>query len=250
MAVAPQSHSATVCYFCFSALHLSDYCKCIIGICDDFLLPWQHSLKHYCSSIQIFGAPNGFCSSIMESKHIKAVKEPWQCSNRNEPLGQMLPISQQLDKLAAAHAICQAQGMLCSVQGSPLTGKQPIPALPALWSDNIDADLDAEDDDRVTSAGDVWFSKRSGKYISNIKLHGPALILLTHSLRVSKDTPWLLNLHWSPSACWTCLTFSLWPKASRFRCLWHGYWPGFMPTDPSIALNWGLSLSSSSLPCS
>ena len=55
--------------------------------------------------------------------------------------------------------------MLCSVQGNPLTGKQPIPALPALQLDDIDADLDAEDDDRVTSVGDVWFPKRSGKYI-------------------------------------------------------------------------------------
>ena len=27
IAVAPQSHSAPVCYFCFSALHLSDFCK-------------------------------------------------------------------------------------------------------------------------------------------------------------------------------------------------------------------------------
>ena len=40
-------------------------------------LPRQHSLVHYRALIRLFGAPNGLCSSIMESKHIRAVKEPW-----------------------------------------------------------------------------------------------------------------------------------------------------------------------------
>jgi hypothetical protein len=165
-----------------------------LGIRDDFLLPRQHSLKHYRSLIQMFGAPNGLCSSITESKHIKAVKEPWRRSGRNEPLGQMLLTNQRLDKLAAARADFHARGMLRSVQGNPLTGKRPIPALPTLRSDNVDADLDAEDDDRVTSVGDVRFPKRSGKYIS-IKLHGPSLIPPIHSPRVSKDNHRLLDLH-------------------------------------------------------
>ena len=45
---------------------------------------------------------NGLCSSITESKHITAVKNPWRRSNRNQPLGQMLMTNQQSDKLAAA----------------------------------------------------------------------------------------------------------------------------------------------------
>ncbi|KAI0083393.1 hypothetical protein BDY19DRAFT_978759 [Irpex rosettiformis] len=57
---------------------------------DGFSLPRQHSLKHYCHVIQQFGAPNGLCSSITESKHIKAVKQPWRRSNRYKALGQML----------------------------------------------------------------------------------------------------------------------------------------------------------------
>ena len=48
---------------------------------DGFQLPRQHSLVHYRHHITEFGAPNGLCSSITESKHIKAVKEPWRCSN-------------------------------------------------------------------------------------------------------------------------------------------------------------------------
>ena len=47
--------------------------------------------------------PNGICSSIMESKHIKAVKEPWRRSSRFEAMEQMLLMNQRLDKLAAAH---------------------------------------------------------------------------------------------------------------------------------------------------
>ena len=69
---------------------------------DGFNLPRQHSLTHYYQLIREFGAPNGLCSSITESKHIKAVKEPWRRSNRFNALGQMLLTNQRLDKLAAA----------------------------------------------------------------------------------------------------------------------------------------------------
>ncbi|KAH9023764.1 hypothetical protein EDB85DRAFT_1870528, partial [Lactarius pseudohatsudake] len=67
-----------------------------------FNLPRQHSLVHYTKLIRAYGAPNGLCSSITESKHIKAVKEPWRRSNRFDALSQMLLTNQRLDKLAAA----------------------------------------------------------------------------------------------------------------------------------------------------
>jgi hypothetical protein len=44
---------------------------------DGFALPRQHALVHYLMLIRLFGLPNGLCSSITESKHIKAVKQPW-----------------------------------------------------------------------------------------------------------------------------------------------------------------------------
>ena len=72
------------------------------GVRSHFLLPRQHSMVHYHWLIRQFGAPNGLCSSITESKHIRAVKEPWRRSNRNEALGQMLVTNQRLDQLAAA----------------------------------------------------------------------------------------------------------------------------------------------------
>ena len=59
-----------------------------------------------------FAAPNALCSSITESKHIKAVKEPWRRSNRYEALEQMLLTNQRLDKVAAARVDFTERGML------------------------------------------------------------------------------------------------------------------------------------------
>jgi len=64
--------------------------------------------------IHAFGAPNGICSSLTESKHITAVKKPWRRSSRYEALSQMLLINQHLDKLAAACVDFASRGMLDS----------------------------------------------------------------------------------------------------------------------------------------
>ena len=77
-----------------------------------FSLPRQHAIVHYPELIRLFGAPNGLCSSIPESKHIRAVKEPWRRSNRNEALFQMLTTNQRLDQLAAARVDFTKRKML------------------------------------------------------------------------------------------------------------------------------------------
>jgi hypothetical protein len=92
---------------------------------DGFNLPRQHSLTHYVKLIRAFGAPNGLCSSITESKHIKAVKEPWRRLSRFEALSQMLLTNQRLDKLAAARVDFADRGML---QGTCLS---------AVWEQNL-----------------------------------------------------------------------------------------------------------------
>ena len=60
------------------------------GVQTSISLPHQHALDHYFYAICLFGSPNGLCSSITESKHIKAVKEPWRRSSRYRALIQML----------------------------------------------------------------------------------------------------------------------------------------------------------------
>ncbi|KAH9994306.1 hypothetical protein BJV74DRAFT_877659 [Russula compacta] len=111
---------------------------------DRILLPRQHSLKHYICSIRLFGSPNGLCSSITESKHIKAVKEPWRRSSRFKALVQMLRTIRRLDKLAAARRAHTELGMMhgttTSYTAMILRGEQPQPRVPAAVDEDEDDD--------------------------------------------------------------------------------------------------------------
>ncbi|KAG2360595.1 hypothetical protein BDR07DRAFT_1451925 [Suillus spraguei] len=71
------------------------------GVTLSFSLLHQHSLNHYLLLIRQFGVPNGLCSSIMESKHIKAIKEPWRCSSWFKACGMLKGscLSEALHKL-------------------------------------------------------------------------------------------------------------------------------------------------------
>ena len=73
-------------------------------------IPRIHALQHYHQLIQQFGAPNGLCTSITESKHIDAVKKPWRKSNQHEALGQMLVTNQRLENIAYFRAKQFAKG--------------------------------------------------------------------------------------------------------------------------------------------
>jgi hypothetical protein len=82
------------------------------GVRSSISLPRQHALPHYLTSIPLFGSPNGLCSSITESKHIKAVKEPWRRSSRFKALVQMLRTIIRLEKLATLRRRFLQEGML------------------------------------------------------------------------------------------------------------------------------------------
>jgi hypothetical protein len=82
------------------------------GVRANISLPRQHALLHYVTGITNFGSPNGLCSSITESKHIVAVKNPWRRSNRYNALAQMVRTINRLDKLAALHSVYVKQGMM------------------------------------------------------------------------------------------------------------------------------------------
>ncbi|KAI5987164.1 hypothetical protein EDC04DRAFT_2873452 [Pisolithus marmoratus] len=79
---------------------------------DGISIPWIHALQHYHEAIELFGAPNGLSTSIVESKHIHAVKKPYQQSNKNEELAQVLLVNQWQDKLAWFQAEHFAEGLL------------------------------------------------------------------------------------------------------------------------------------------
>ena len=94
------------------------------GVRTSISLPRQHALSHYYYAIRLFGSPNGLCSSITESKHIKAVKEPWRRSSRFRALIQMLLILVRLDKMAALHRTFSRLGMLAGSTSSYMAGLQ------------------------------------------------------------------------------------------------------------------------------
>jgi hypothetical protein len=83
-----------------------------VGVPISLSLPHQHTLKHLYHAIHLFGSPNGLCSSITESKHIMAVKEPWWQSSRYRALTQMLKMLERMDKIMALHCHLEADGML------------------------------------------------------------------------------------------------------------------------------------------
>jgi hypothetical protein len=135
---------------------------------NGFNLPRSHSAVHYVRLIRAFGAPNGLCSSITESKHIKVVKEPWRRSSRWEALKQMLTTNSRLDKLAAARVDFASRGML---EGTALkdalrqlSGLPPIQVPPTSTADNdLENDEDEVDDSRVIESN-VKLSKTPCRY--------------------------------------------------------------------------------------
>ncbi|KAI9450796.1 hypothetical protein BJY52DRAFT_1125681 [Lactarius psammicola] len=92
------------------------------GVRMSISLPRQHALSHYALSIQLFGSPNGLCSSITESKHIKAVKEPWRRSSRYNALPQILRTLVQLEKMAAHHRLLASKGLMKGTTASYMAG--------------------------------------------------------------------------------------------------------------------------------
>ncbi|KAF8258699.1 hypothetical protein EI94DRAFT_1774119 [Lactarius quietus] len=102
---------------CYIAQCVETYCKlCVIfvetGVCSLLSMPRQHALKHFHHAIHLFGSPNGLCSSIMESKHIKSVKDTWRQSSRYHALAQMLRTLKHMDKMMALHQHLEAGGFL------------------------------------------------------------------------------------------------------------------------------------------
>jgi len=102
-----------------------------IGVRDPtpagFSLPRQHAMAHYRRHIENFGAPNGLCSSITESKHISAVKRPWRRSSRYNAINQMMQTNCRAEKLTAARAHFTSCGMLNTPTWQPRI-PHPVPS--------------------------------------------------------------------------------------------------------------------------
>ncbi|KAJ3565394.1 hypothetical protein NP233_g7656 [Leucocoprinus birnbaumii] len=113
---------------------------------EGFSLPRQHALTHYPFLISEFGAPNGLCSSITESLHIRAVKKPYRRSNRHNALGQMIITNQRLDKLKAARTYFEARGLI-NREGTVSGGMGLLAAMVGGSSSGVGTRSQREDED-------------------------------------------------------------------------------------------------------
>ena len=105
------------------------------GVRTSISLPRQHALDHYFYVICLFGSPNGLCSSITESKHMK---EPWHRSSRYRALIQMLRILVRMDKMAALRHKFAEMGMLVGTTTSYMA---------QMKAEDLDEDVIAEEDE-------------------------------------------------------------------------------------------------------
>lgn len=92
-----------------------------------FSLPRQHAMTHYRRHIENFGAPNGLCSSITESKHIPVVKRPWRRSSRHNAIHQIMQTNSRAEKLSTARTMFTARGMLTCPTWQPRL-PHPVPS--------------------------------------------------------------------------------------------------------------------------
>lgn len=125
-----------------------------LGIRTHTSLPRQHALFHFIPAIINFGSPNGLCSSITESRHISAVKEPWRRSNRFDALSQMLVTIVRLDKLNTLHRLLSLHGYLDGTTsfGMALSFQESASRATAgvvNWEDHDEIDEDEDNEDEA-----------------------------------------------------------------------------------------------------
>lgn len=171
-----------------------------LGVRSSISLPCQHSLSHYRNSIRLFGSPNGVCSSITESKHIKAVKEPWRRSSRFNALKQMLRTLERLSKMSTLRQIFSDHKMTGGTTSSYTAGTlntnmdtdsctESESNCDGTNKESIVINLDDENDDEGPVAGS---QPMPGESFSEVKLapktRTSSIVQLCHHLSVT-DTP-------------------------------------------------------------
>jgi hypothetical protein len=132
------------------------------GVRTSISLPHQHALSHYACKIELFGSPNGICSSITESMHITAVKKPWRHSSRFNPLLQMIKSISRQDKLDALRHVFENRGMLEGTMShyvSEVMADNPPIIRPYGQNNESNEDGDANDDDGGPLSGPMTLAQ-------------------------------------------------------------------------------------------
>lgn len=159
--------------------HLADFYRfrkifITTGVRKNFSLPRQHALMHYPNAIELWGSPNGTCTSQTEAKHIPVVKKPWQRSGCHNPLLQMVKTLTCLDKLRGLRHVFKQQGMLVGTVAEYMawqfTGTLPpirprssvsmsVNVIESVDNDHIDRN-DAEPVSDPKTETDIWLAAR------------------------------------------------------------------------------------------
>lgn len=144
-----------------------------LGVRDSISLPRQHALVHYPYLIRMFGAPNGVCSSITESKHIHAVKEPWRRSNRYNALPQMLRTIARMEKLEKLRTILACRGLVIGTTSAHVQREMDgvvVTPLPLYDDPEPEDAFDDEEWECGMAAGPKGLLRHEGETISTLSL--------------------------------------------------------------------------------
>lgn len=184
-------------------------------------LPRQHAMKHYVRMIRQFGSPNGLCSSMMEAKHIIAVKEPYRRSNKNNALGQIIKTNERLDKLTAFRVELDSLGMLDG----------PCPRLPEFMrqAQAQERERDVHDSDSDSEPG------QSSVHQARARKHATCEFDLTLTLNsrlqlLQLKSTVTTRLQWKGHPCWRMSSW-LTPQV----CVNHSWIPDTVLTSLQFA---------------
>ncbi|KAJ8453591.1 hypothetical protein ONZ45_g19653 [Pleurotus djamor] len=78
--------------------HRNDFIK--MKARKDFNIPKFHSMKHYVSSIRLFGSTDNYNTEMFERLHIDFAKDAWRASNKRNELPQMITWISRHEKMA------------------------------------------------------------------------------------------------------------------------------------------------------
>ncbi|KAJ7572018.1 hypothetical protein C8J56DRAFT_809850 [Mycena floridula] len=167
------------------------------GVRTSISLPRQHALKHFTPSIRLFGSPNGLCSSITESKHIRSVKEPWRRSNHYNALPQMLCTITRMEKMEALRSVLARQGLLVGTTTSYMAQKVPEETESDDTSDDISELQDVSPVLQLTASSSVFLAEtKQRSYPSSLQ----ALAAHIHQPKFPIAFLDFLHLHRHPNA--------------------------------------------------
>ncbi|KIL57451.1 hypothetical protein M378DRAFT_188432 [Amanita muscaria Koide BX008] len=144
------------------------------GVRTSISLPRQHSLTHFVDKIELFRSPNGVCSSITESKHIRAMMRTISRLNKLVSIRRVFQNRAMLDSSTSGYATALATGSPLPIR--PFGAGNGNSKSSDMESHHNDPDDDSDDDGGPSSSpyalAQVTLASKSAprypKFLSNL----------------------------------------------------------------------------------